>query len=214
MLEGFKKRDVSPSKNARSESAYSQMHRALSPAALAEPAKREVAKSEEPKAQEPAKPAQSGDKLVSKLTVGADIKLKGVEITDCDTLVVEGRVEASMNSRVIQIAESGVFVGKVGIDVAEIRGRFEGDLLAHRRLVIHASARVSGKIRYGTISIEEGGQLSGDVAAVASTMATANGTAADQKYRPEPNATTAAALHPPTGDSRNGGGDKSINVLR
>src|SRR5690242_3230873 len=47
----------------------------------------------------------------SKLIVGPDIKLKGVEITDCDTLVVEGRVEASMDSRVIQIAERGIYNG-------------------------------------------------------------------------------------------------------
>jgi hypothetical protein len=45
----------------------------------------------------------------SKLTVGPNIKLKGVEITDCDTLVVEGTVEATMNSRVIKIAEQGRF---------------------------------------------------------------------------------------------------------
>ena len=32
----------------------------------------------------------------SKLIVGPNIKLKGVEIHDCDTLVVEGRVEATM----------------------------------------------------------------------------------------------------------------------
>ena len=33
----------------------------------------------------------------ARLTVGPNIKLKGVEITDCDTLVVEGLVEATMN---------------------------------------------------------------------------------------------------------------------
>src|SRR5436190_9904249 len=66
----------------------------------------------------------------SRLTVGPDIKLRGVEITDCDTLVVEGRVEASMDSRVIHIAESGVFSGTVSIDVAEIHGRVEGQLTA------------------------------------------------------------------------------------
>ena len=43
----------------------------------------------------------------SKLTVGPNIKLKGVEITDCDTLVVEGMVEATMDSRVIQISQIG-----------------------------------------------------------------------------------------------------------
>jgi cytoskeletal protein CcmA (bactofilin family) len=204
MLEGFRKRDVSHPRTPSTESPYSQLHSALSPATPADAAKPEAAKPGGQKAQEPAKSAPSADKLVSKLTVGADIKLKGVEITDCDTLVVEGRVEASMDSRVIQIAESGIFVGKVGIDVAEIHGRFEGDLVAHRRLVIHASAHVSGKIRYGTISIEEGGQLSGDIAAISSTRTIPKDIAADQKRAPEPNATTAASFRPQTGDSRTG----------
>ncbi|HEY9446508.1 MAG TPA: polymer-forming cytoskeletal protein [Burkholderiales bacterium] len=106
----------------------------------------------------------------SKLIVGPDIKLKGVEITDCDTLVVEGRVEASMDSRVVQIAETGVFLGTVGIDVAEIRGRFEGELTARKHLIIHATGRVSGKIRYGKITIEEGGELSGDVSTTRSAQ--------------------------------------------
>jgi len=99
----------------------------------------------------------------SKLIVGPDIKLKGAEITDCDTLVVEGRVEAAMDSRVIQITQQGTFCGTVGIDVAEIHGRFEGELTARKQLVIHAGGKVTGKIRYGKLQIEEGGELSGDV---------------------------------------------------
>ncbi|MFT4266769.1 MAG: polymer-forming cytoskeletal protein [Xenophilus sp.] len=99
----------------------------------------------------------------SKLTVGPNIKLKGVEITDCDTLVVEGTVEATMDSRVIQITESGAFKGSVSIDIAEIRGQFDGNLTAREKLVIHATGKVTGKIRYGKIVIEEGGQLSGEI---------------------------------------------------
>jgi cytoskeletal protein CcmA (bactofilin family) len=102
----------------------------------------------------------------SKLIVGPDIKLKGAEITDCDTLVVEGRVEAAMDSRVIQIAEQGVFCGTVGIDIAEIHGRFEGDLTARKQLVIHATGKVTGKVRYGKLAIQEGGELSGDIGAL------------------------------------------------
>jgi cytoskeletal protein CcmA (bactofilin family) len=101
----------------------------------------------------------------ARLTVGPDIKLKGAEITDCDTLIVEGQVDASMDSRVVEIAESGVFRGKVQVEVAEIRGRFEGDLTAHKHLIIRETGRVSGNIRYGKIQIDEGGVLSGDVAA-------------------------------------------------
>jgi len=112
-------------------------------------------------------PARTGDKA-SKLTVGPDIKLKGAEITDCDTLVVEGRVEAGMDSRVIQIAEPGMFYGTAGVDLAEIHGRFEGELTVRKQLVIHATGKVSGKIRYGKLSIEEGGELSGDVGTLAS----------------------------------------------
>ena len=112
-------------------------------------------------AAEPARPEEPA--AGSKLIVGPNIKLKGVEIDDCDTLVVEGRVEATMVSRAIQIAENGAFNGKVDVDVAEIRGTFSGEMTARRKLVIHASGKVSGKIRYGKILVQEGGEVSGDV---------------------------------------------------
>ena len=99
----------------------------------------------------------------SKLIVGPNIKLKGVEINDCDTLVVEGRVEATMDSRVIQIAQNGAFKGSAEIDLAEIHGEFDGSLTVRQKLVIYATGKVSGKIRYGKLVIEEGGQISGDV---------------------------------------------------
>ncbi len=99
----------------------------------------------------------------SKLTVGPNIKLKGVEITDCDTLVVEGTVEATMDSRVIQIAEQGAFHGTAEIDIAEIHGEFDGTLTVREKLVIFSTGKVSGKIRYGKVVIEEGGQLSGEI---------------------------------------------------
>jgi len=99
----------------------------------------------------------------SRLIVGPDVKLKGAEILDCDTLVVEGRVEATMDSRVLRIAEAGAYKGTVGIDIAEIHGHFEGELTARVQLLIHSTGRVSGKIRYGKILIEEGGEISGDV---------------------------------------------------
>ena len=110
-------------------------------------------------------PKESG----SKLTVGPNIKLKGVEITDCDTLVVEGMVEATMDSRVIQIAEQGEFKGSADIDIAEIRGVFDGNLTVRDKLVIHSTGKVTGKIRYGKIVIEEGGRLSGEISFGASS---------------------------------------------
>lgn len=108
----------------------------------------------------------------SKLTVGPNIKLKGVEITDCDTLVVEGSVEATMDSRVIQISERGSFKGSADIDVAEIRGLFDGNLTVRQKLVIYSTGKVTGKVRYGKVVIEEGGQLTGEVEAVTGAVGT------------------------------------------
>jgi cytoskeletal protein CcmA (bactofilin family) len=111
----------------------------------------------------------------SRLIVGPNIKLKGVEITDCDTLVVEGTVEATMDSRVIQIMANGAFKGSADIDIAEIHGQFDGNLTVRDKLVIYAQGKVNGTIRYGKVIIEEGGQLSGDVqfgAKVAQLVAT------------------------------------------
>jgi cytoskeletal protein CcmA (bactofilin family) len=99
----------------------------------------------------------------SKLIVGPNIKLKGVEITDCDTLVVEGRVEATIDSRVIQITERGAFKGSAEVDIAEIHGEFDGELTVRQKLVIYSTGKVSGKVRYGKLVIEEGGQIAGDI---------------------------------------------------
>jgi cytoskeletal protein CcmA (bactofilin family) len=107
---------------------------------------------------------KSDQRKESKLVVGPDIKLKGVEISDCDTLVVEGRVEATLDSRILEISEHGVFQGTIAVDQAEIRGRFEGEITVRKQLVIQGSGKVSGKIRYAKIKVEEGAELAGDVA--------------------------------------------------
>ena len=99
-----------------------------------------------------------------KLTVGPGIQLKG-EITNCDTLVVEGHVEASTKARTVKIAKTGTFIGDIEIDTAEVSGHFDGSLKAKERLMIRSTGRVSGKIRYNAIEIEAGGQISGAVQA-------------------------------------------------
>ena len=142
------------SNNKRDEGSSRPGTAPYSPQAAAQPA---------PAAVTPQPAAPVAKETESKLTVGPNIKLKGVEITDCDTLVVEGSVEATMDSRVIQISERGAFKGSADIDVAEIRGLFDGNLTARQKLVIYSTGKVTGKVRYGKIVIEEGGQLSGEV---------------------------------------------------
>lgn len=149
----------SPFFNKREPDAYNQ--RTTSPnAAAAAGTTASTAAAAAPSTPAANASAKEGE---SKLTVGPNIKLKGVEITDCDTLVVEGSVEATMDSRVIQISERGSFKGSAEIDIAEIRGQFEGNLTVRQKLVIYATGKVTGRVRYGKVIIEEGGQLSGEI---------------------------------------------------
>ena len=115
------------------------------------------------KESEPQISAIGPDTPGSKLWVGPKIKLKGVEISDCDVLVVEGEVEATVNSKAMQIAEPGTLKGQATIDVAEVYGDFSGELTARAKLIVHGTGRVSGTIRYGKLIVAEGGVLSGDV---------------------------------------------------
>jgi cytoskeletal protein CcmA (bactofilin family) len=114
---------------------------------------------------------QPHERKEARLTVGPEIKMKGAEIVDCDTLVVEGRLEATLDTRVLQIAENGAFNGVVSVDVAEIHGRLDGELTARKQLIIHATARVSGKIRYQKIQVSEGAEISGEIGTLEHTPA-------------------------------------------
>ena len=135
----------------------------------------------------PPQPQSAG----SKLSIGVDIKLKGVEISDCDVMVIEGHVEATVHSHVMEIAKPGTLKGTAMIDVAEIHGDFSGELTARTRLVVHATGRVSGTIRYGKLIVAEGGELNGDVKRL---------DAADTSTHPPRDGGTLRAVH--TGDAR------------
>jgi cytoskeletal protein CcmA (bactofilin family) len=100
-----------------------------------------------------------------KLIVGRGTSLSG-EITSCDRLIIEGSVEANLqNCQHMAITETGVFNGNAAIDDVEVSGRFEGDLVVRKRLLIRAGGHVSGTITYGEIEIETGGRISGVIQA-------------------------------------------------
>lgn len=120
----------------------------------------------------------------STLTVGPNIKLKSAEISDCDTLVVEGHVDGTVSSQAIVIAQTGTLNGTATIDNAEIRGEFKGELTVRKRLMICATGKVSGKIAYGKLVIEEGGELTGEIQAMQGAVSNLGGHLDATQLRP------------------------------
>ncbi len=97
------------------------------------------------------------------LTVGRDIALKG-DIVGCESLVVEGQIDAKLESaRALEVARGGRFMGTAKVDTAVISGRFDGELDVAKVLRITATGKVTGRVSYGRLEIETGGEVHGDV---------------------------------------------------
>jgi cytoskeletal protein CcmA (bactofilin family) len=134
-----------------------------SPAREVSPPVRRPEETRTPNVPSPRAPEKSDKPAKRVLTVGQDTVLKG-EISSSDKVLVEGGVEARLwDVQSLEILESGMFLGSAIVDEAEISGRFDGDLTVKGKLVVYASGRISGKIRYTEIEIHRGGRISGDV---------------------------------------------------
>ena len=104
--------------------------------------------------------AVEGDRT---LRVGKGLSVTG-EITACDVLVVEGKVEAKLNEgKLLEIAEAGQFRGNVEIENADIAGRYDGQLVVHGRLTVRATGRISGVVKYGELEVSAGGTIIGEL---------------------------------------------------
>ena len=119
-----------------------------------------------------------------KLIVGKGLSLSG-EITSCDVLVVEGKVEAKLTEgKLIEITESGQFRGSVEIENADIAGRFDGQLVVHGRLTVRSTGRISGMVKYGELEVHAGGQIIGEMQVVGGgAQAAAPTTSGSQNFK-------------------------------
>jgi cytoskeletal protein CcmA (bactofilin family) len=97
------------------------------------------------------------------LVVGTEVALNG-EIKGCERLVVDGELEATVASTEhLVVGADGNFRGTCEVETADIAGAFDGNLTVRGRLLVRASGRVKGEVRFGELEIERGGRLSGNV---------------------------------------------------
>ena len=96
------------------------------------------------------------------LMVGAGISVKG-RIQSCDRLIVEGKVEATLQADEIDVVTGGLFNGEVVVNTAIISGTLTGNVVVRGRLEITETGRVTGRVRYNQLMIHEGGRISGDI---------------------------------------------------
>jgi cytoskeletal protein CcmA (bactofilin family) len=114
--------------------------------------------------QSTASSSSSASSQAANLHVGRGLKLEG-KIQSCDSLVIEGDVQATIESGTLTISETGDVRGEATVDAAEINGKFDGTLTVKNCLTINSSGRVTGTVHYGELKVEQGGQVSGEIRA-------------------------------------------------
>ena len=98
-----------------------------------------------------------------RLVIGEGITMSG-EIESCDTLVVEGTVEAALKgASILEIAERGMFYGTVEINEATIAGKFEGEITVNGRLTVKSTGSIVGAVTYKELSVESGAVIDGKI---------------------------------------------------
>ncbi len=78
-------------------------------------------------------------------------------------IVVEGTVEGNVRCMEMTIAPSGRVVGDLQAASLAVAGTYKGNLVAHRRVTIHATGSVEGGLFTRTLVVEEGGRMNGDI---------------------------------------------------
>src|SRR5207249_8071905 len=90
---------------------------------------------------EPQSRSHSTEADLRTLIIGPGVSVKG-EITSCNRLIVEGKIEAKLaDCPNVIIKEGGVFNGESTTENAEVQGSFDGNLVVRGRLLVQATGR-------------------------------------------------------------------------
>jgi len=109
-------------------------------------------------ASNPVNPSKDTTYLGQKLTIKGTVSGDG-------NVIILGQLEGKFDLKgELTIAEPAVVRGEIRAGLISVKGRAEGTVVAHSKLHLESSARVSGNIHARTISMLEGAQLDGEMA--------------------------------------------------
>jgi cytoskeletal protein CcmA (bactofilin family) len=75
---------------------------------------------------------------------------------------IKGNVDAPPESgATLSVSDSGVIEGSVAVPNVILNGVVKGDILAHERVELGATARVAGNVYYALIEMEMGAEING-----------------------------------------------------
>ena len=98
----------------------------------------------------------------STLIIGEGATIKG-EIIEENEITVHGNIDGDIQCKNLIIGKTGSIKGKIKADTLHVEGSIEGEIIIKNLLKLLSSSYVSGKVSYGSLQINEGGKLVGEI---------------------------------------------------
>ena len=101
-------------------------------------------------------------KINSSLIIGEGATIKG-EIIEENEITVNGSVDGDIQCKNLIVGKTGSIKGKIKADTLYVEGSIEGEISVKELLKLMSSSYVSGKMSYGSLQINEGGKILGEL---------------------------------------------------
>jgi cytoskeletal protein CcmA (bactofilin family) len=102
----------------------------------------------------------------STLYIGNGVTIKGAVLT-CDTMVVDGELEGDIQVENLRVGATGTITGRMRVSRnAEIAGKAFDRIEVKGVLIMRAGGRLEGNISFGTLTMERGASITGEVSSV------------------------------------------------
>ncbi|SIT65610.1 Polymer-forming protein [Ectothiorhodosinus mongolicus] len=98
------------------------------------------------------------------LVIGQGAKIKG-DIQAPGMVTIAGTVTGKLRGKSVQVTQSGRVEGELHGDQVEIEGIVSDAITAKQNLRVRASAQVMGNVHYGSIEIQNGARIDGQLIA-------------------------------------------------
>ena len=101
-------------------------------------------------------------KITSALIIGDCATINGT-IQEKNQIIIQGSVDGDVTCKELIVGKSGNLKGNIKTESLSVEGTVEGELNVKGLLKLMSSGSVSGKITYGSLQINEGGKLTGEI---------------------------------------------------
>lgn len=96
-------------------------------------------------------------------SLGPGARLNLAERFEGERAQIDGELCGALKVRHFILGRGAQMQGHVSCESAQVRGRFEGELRVRGKLIVFASGKVEGKVRFAEVQVWKGGEISGNV---------------------------------------------------